>query len=153
MQLTLPSLLKLASKQLLRERRTPELRILFFALVIAVASSSTIGYFAERLQGAMQLRAGEFLAADLILSSSEPAQAEQLALVQNERLSSAQTLQFASMLASKDGIELASVKAVDNQYPLRGELRSSTQLYGEELRGGRPQPGEVWHHRSTAVDS
>ena len=55
MQLTLPSLLKLASKQLLRERRTPELRILFFALVIAVASSSTIGYFAERLQGAMQL--------------------------------------------------------------------------------------------------
>lgn len=144
MQLTLPSLLKLASKQLLRERRTPELRILFFALVIAVASSSTIGHFAERLQGAMQLRAGEFLAADLILSGSEAAQAEQLALVQNERLSSAQTLQFASMLASKDGIELASVKAVDNQYPLRGELRSSTQLYGEELRGGRPQPGEVW---------
>ena len=77
MQLTLLGLLKLASKQLLRERRTSELRILFFALVIAVASSSTIGHFAERLQGAMQLRAGEFLAVDLILSGSEPAQAEQ----------------------------------------------------------------------------
>lgn len=144
MQLTLLGLLKLASKQLLRERRTSELRILFFALVIAVASSSTIGHFAERLQGAMQLRAGEFLAADLILSGSEPAQAEQLSLVQNARLNSAQTLQFASMLATEDGIQLASVKAVDDHYPLRGELRSSTQLYGEELKGGRPQPGEVW---------
>ena len=144
MQLTLLGLFKLASKQLLRERRTSELRILFFALVIAVASSSTIGHFAERLQSAMQLRAGEFLAADLILSGSEQAQAEQLSLVQDQRLNSAQTVQFASMLATDDGIQLASVKAVDDHYPLRGELRSSQQLYAEELKGGRPQPGEVW---------
>ena len=144
MQLTLLGLLKLASKQLLRERRTSELRILFFALVIAVASSSTIGHFAERLQGAMQLRASEFLAADLILSSSEPVLAKQLNLVQNDSLNSAQTVQFASMLATDDGIQLASVKAVDDHYPLRGILRSSTELYGAEVSGGRPQSGEVW---------
>ncbi len=144
MQLTLFGLLKLACKQLLRERRTSELRILFFALVIAVASSSTIGHFAERLQGAMQLRAGEFLAADLILSGSETASPEQLAAVQSTALKSSQTIQFASMLATDDGIQLASVKAVDDHYPLRGELRSSEQLYAEELSGGRPQPGEVW---------
>ncbi len=117
MQLTVFGLLKLASKQLLRERRTAELRILFFALVIAVASSGTIGHFAERLQGAMQLSAGEFLAADLILSGSEQALPEQLALVANDNLNSAQTLQFASMLATDKGIQLASVKAVDDYYP------------------------------------
>jgi len=144
MQLTLLGLLKLASKQLLRERRTAELRILFFALVIAVASSSTIGHFAERLQGAMQLSAGEFLAADLILSGSEQALPEQLRLTINANLNSAQTLQFASMLATDQGIQLASVKAVDDNYPLRGTLRSSEQLYAEEISGGRPQPGEVW---------
>lgn len=143
MQLTLLGLLKLASKQLLRERRTAELRILFFALVIAVASSSTIGHFAERLQGAMQLSAGEFLAADLILAGSEQAAPEQLALADN-KLNSAQTLQFASMLATDQGIQLASVKAVDDHYPLRGTLRSSEQLYAEEISGGRPQSGEVW---------
>ncbi len=144
MQLTFSALLKLAAKQLVCERRTPELRILLFALVIAVASSSTIGHFAERLQGAMQLSAGEFLAADLVLSSSEPPQPEQLNTAPSQHLNSAQTVQFASMLATQNDLQLASVKAVDNSYPLRGQLRSSTQLYAEELTGGRPQPGEVW---------
>lgn len=144
MQLTLFGLLKLATKQLLRERRTSELRILFFALVIAVASSSTIGHFAERLQGAMQLSAGEFLAADLILSSSEKPSPAQLAGVHSDALKSSQTVQFASMLATDKDLQLASVKAVDDHYPLRGALRSREQLQTEELSGGRPQPGEVW---------
>ena len=144
MQLTFFSLLKLAAKQLFRERRTAELRILFFALVIAVASSSTIGHFAERLQGAMQLSAGEFLAADLVLSSSEAPLPEQLTTPYSSALNSAQTLQFASMLATANGLQLASVKAVDDHYPLRGSLRSSIELQGEEISGGRPQPGEVW---------
>lgn len=144
MQLTFFSLLKLAAKQLFRERRTAELRILFFALVIAVASSSTIGHFAERLQGAMQLSAGEFLAADLVLSSSEAPLPEQLTTPYSSALNSAQTLQFASMLATANGLQLASVKAVDDHYPLRGSLRSSIELLGEEISGGRPQPGEVW---------
>ena len=144
MQLSLISLFKLAVKQLLRERHTSELRILFFALVIAVASSSTIGHFAERLQGAMQLSAGEFLAADLVLSSSEAPSSEQLAKVHNDAVQSSQTVQFASMLATDNDLQLASVKAVDDYYPLRGNLRSRLQLNAEELNGGRPQPGEVW---------
>lgn len=151
MQLTLVGLCKLAGKQLLRERSTSELRILFFALVIAVASSSTIGHFAERLQGAMQLSAGEFLAADLILSSSEPVLDQQRALTANSPLKTAQTLQFASMLATDKGIQLASVKAVDDNYPLRGTLRSSAQLQSAEISGGRPQPGEVWLDAELAI--
>ena len=144
MQLSLMGLFKLAVKQLLRERHTSELRILFFALVIAVASSSTIGHFAERLQGAMQLSAGEFLAADLVLSSSEAPSTEQLAAVQNDAVKTSQTVQFASMLATDKDLQLASVKAVDDNYPLRGSLRSRQQQNAEELSGGRPQPGEVW---------
>lgn len=144
MQLKLTSLLKLAIKQLLRERRTAELRILFFALVIAVASSSSIGHFSERLQGAMQLSAGEFLAADLVLSSSEALQPTQINTQYSDILKTAHTLQFASMLATENSLQLASVKAVDDNYPLRGHLRSLRRLGGEEISGGRPQPGEVW---------
>lgn len=144
MQLSLIGLFKLAVKQLLRERSTSELRILFFALVIAVASSSTIGHFAERLQSAMQLSAGEFLAADLVLSSSEAPSAEQLKTVHSSAVKTSQTVQFASMLATEKDLQLASVKAVDSSYPLRGSLRSRQQMNAEELSGGRPQPGEVW---------
>ena len=99
----------------------------------------------------MQLSAGEFLAADLILSSSEPVLDQQRALTANSPLKTAQTLQFASMLATDKGIQLASVKAVDDNYPLRGTLRSSAQLQSAEISGGRPQPGEVWLDAELAI--
>src|SRR5690606_18482169 len=62
----------------------------------------------------------------------------------SDALKSSQTVQFASMLATDKDLQLASVKAVDDHYPLRGALRSREQLQTEELSGGRPQPGEVW---------
>ena len=92
----------------------------------------------------MLFRSGEFLAADLVLSSSEAPSAEQLKTVQSSAVKTSQTVQFASMLATEKDLQLASVKAVDSSYPLRGSLRSRQQMNAEELSGGRPQPGEVW---------
>ena len=60
-------LFSLAIRQLMRDARAGELRVLFFALVVAVAASTAIGYFGARLNGAMMLRATEFLGADLLL--------------------------------------------------------------------------------------
>lgn len=71
-RLPLSRLLALALRQLLRDARAGELRVLFFALLVAVAASSAIGYFGARLNGAMLLRATEFLGADLLLSGSSP---------------------------------------------------------------------------------
>ena len=72
MRLPLTRLLGMAARQLLRDARAGELRVLFFALVVAVAASSAIGYFGARLNGAMLLRATEFLGADLLLGGSSP---------------------------------------------------------------------------------
>ncbi len=44
--------------------------MLFFALLIAVAASTAIGFFGARLNDAMLLRATEFLGADLVLRGS-----------------------------------------------------------------------------------
>ncbi len=74
----LTRLLALAARQLLRDARAGELRVLFFALLVAVAASSAIGYFSARLNDAMLLRASEFLAADLRLSGSTQAKPEQI---------------------------------------------------------------------------
>ena len=60
-RLPLLRLFSLALRQLLRDARAGELRVLFFALVVAVAASTAIGYFGARLNGAMMLRATEFL--------------------------------------------------------------------------------------------
>lgn len=140
---TLP-LVQLAAKQCWREARSTELFTLFFAVLIAVASSSTIAHFAERLHLAMQLRASEVLAADLVVSGSLPANAAMLEQGQQLGLDSAQTVEFASMLSSAEAMYLTSVKAVSDTYPLRGELKSTLSLRGEEILGGRPQRGEAW---------
>jgi putative ABC transport system permease protein len=137
-------LLSLAARQLMRDARAGELRVLFFALVVAVAASTAIGYFGSRLNSAMLLRATEFLGADLILSGSTPAKPEQIEAGKALRLDHSQIVIFSSVVATDNGIQLASVKAVDAAYPLRGELKSADAPYQPETSGGEPGPGEAW---------
>lgn len=139
-----PRLLPLAWRQLLRDVRAGEVRVLFFALLIAVAASTAIGYFSARLNGAMLLRATEFLGADLVLSGSSPATHEQIESGKRLGLTHAQLVEFSSVIATDQGIQLASVKAASSGYPLRGELKSAAAPYAAEKPGPGPQPGEAW---------
>jgi putative ABC transport system permease protein len=138
------SLFLLAVRQLARDVRAGELRVLFFALLVAVCSSTAIGYFGARLNGAMLLRATEFLGADLVLSGTTPAAGEQLAAGERLGLNHARAMEFSSVIATDEAVQLASIKAVDERYPLRGQLRSAPAPYQAEQAGGRPQPGEAW---------
>ncbi|SFP46545.1 putative ABC transport system permease protein [Ectopseudomonas composti] len=137
-------LFSLAARQLLRDTRAGELRVLFFALLVAVAASSAIGYFSARLNDAMLMRASEFLAADLRLSGSSPASQEQIDAGLKLGLDHAKAVEFSSVVAAADGIQLASVKAANSRYPLRGELRSAAEPYAPEEVGSGPRPGEAW---------
>ncbi|RRV05172.1 ABC transporter permease [Pseudomonas sp. v388] len=137
-------LLSLAGRQLARDARAGELRVLFFALLVAVAASTAIGYFGARLNSAMMLRATEFLGADLILEGSSPARPEQVEAGERLKLGHARIVIFSSVIATDNGIQLASVKAVDDAYPLRGELKSAPDLYQTEQVDSGPKPGEAW---------
>ncbi|MDX1366136.1 ABC transporter permease [Pseudomonas sp.] len=137
-------LLSLATRQLLRDARAGELRVLFFALLIAVAASTAIGYFSARLNDGMLMRATEFLGADLLLSGSSPAAPEQISRGKQLGLDHSQVVEFSSVIASDADIQLASVKAADNAYPLRGQLKSAAAPYAAEQAGPGPQPGEAW---------
>ncbi|WP_324730848.1 ABC transporter permease [Pseudomonas paeninsulae] len=137
-------LLSLATRQLLRDARAGELRVLFFALLVAVAASTAIGYFSARLNDGMLMRATEFLGADLRLSGSSPAAPEQISRGAQLGLDHAQVVEFSSVIASDAGIQLASVKAADSAYPLRGQLKSAAAPYESEQTGPGPQPGEAW---------
>ncbi|MEN5031951.1 ABC transporter permease [Pseudomonas sp. Ps21-P2] len=137
-------LLSLAARQFMRDARAGELRVLFFALVVAVAASTAIGYFGARLNSAMLLRATEFLGADLILGGSAPATPAQIDAGKALKLDHSQIVIFSSVVATDNGIQLASVKAVDAAYPLRGELKSAPAPYEAETVGGEPQAGEAW---------
>ncbi|NIF18529.1 FtsX-like permease family protein [Pantoea sp. Cy-639] len=143
-RLSFRRLCALSLRQLLRDARASEVRVLFFALMVAVAASTAIGFFGARLNGAMQLRASEFLGADLVLQGSAPASAAQIAEGTALGLQHARAVEFTSVVGADSGIQLSSIKAVDPAYPLRGQLRSAATPYGEETPGGSPAPGEAW---------
>lgn len=143
-RLPLLRLFSLAIRQLLRDARAGELRVLFFALVVAVAASTAIGYFGARLNGAMMLRATEFLGADLLLEGSSPARPEQIRSGTDLGLEHAQVVEFSSVIATDNGIQLSSIKAADDVYPLRGQLKSAPAPFAPETSGGGPKPGEAW---------
>ncbi|WP_460141303.1 ABC transporter permease [Pseudomonas sp. S2_E01] len=143
-RLPLLRLFSLAIRQLLRDARAGELRVLFFALLVAVAASTAIGYFGARLNGAMMLRATEFLGADLLLEGSSPARPEQIRSGTELGLEHAQVVEFSSVIATDNGIQLSSIKAADDAYPLRGELKSAPAPFAPEVAGGGPRPGEAW---------
>jgi len=65
--------LRLALRLLARDWHAGELRVLIAALVLAVASVGTVGFFADRVKGALADQANLLLGADLMISGDRPA--------------------------------------------------------------------------------
>lgn len=135
-----------ASKMLIRDWRGGELGVLVAALVLAVAVVSGISAFTTRLQSALEQESHRFLAADRVVRSSREMPGDWLHEALVAGLQVAQTLTFPTMVtAGEENMQLASVKAVSDAYPLRGELRFSADPFGPaEAASGGPGAGEVW---------
>ncbi|WP_027158697.1 ABC transporter permease [Methylobacter luteus] len=135
----------LALRLLWRDSRSGELTILVLALIIAVTSSTAISLFADRLQRTMTTQAAEFLAADLVISSTAPIPELWLAKASQLKLDQAQTVEFSSVLMEKDELLLAGIKSVSALYPLRGYLKTTTSDYSAETSVDKgPEPGTAW---------
>jgi len=113
-------LLGLSLKLFWRELKSGQLSIMFFALVLAVGTVSSISLFTDRLEKALLAETQEFLGGDLKFESNDLIEDKTYEEIQNLNLKSTEIVLFASMLASGDSLQLASVKAVDQHYPLVG---------------------------------
>lgn len=135
----------LAWRLLRRESRAGELRVLLVALLVAVAASTTIGLFVDRLQRGMLSQSSELLGGDLALVSPLEISPDWLDKARALGLKDTRTVLFPSMLVHGDELRLASVRAVEPAYPLRGVLRVSDRAYGEErVTRDVPAPGKIW---------
>jgi len=132
-------------RALRRNWRAGELKVLAAALVIAVASITSVGFFTDRVRLAMSHQAAELLAADLVVSASHPPLAGWQQQAQALALRTARTTSFPSVVLSGDNTQLVEVKAVSDGYPLRGTLRVADAPFGAERpAAGIPAPGSVW---------
>ena len=135
----------LAMRLLKRDARSGELTLLALALLIAVASSTTISLFVDRLQRTLALQAAEFLAGDLVVTSPAPIPDSWLEQAKSMDLRLSQTTEFSSVLLENQQMLLASIKAVSQSYPLRGFLKTRSQLGNEEnTQFQGPAAGTAW---------
>jgi putative ABC transport system permease protein len=143
------SLWRLSWRQLLRDFRAGELRLLMVAVTLAVAALTAVGFFADRLNSGLARDARQLLGGDAVLSSDRPVADSFVAQAGARSLITARTTSFPSMGRAPDekggASRLVSVKAVSDGYPLRGRLRLSEGLgTPEAMVAAGPARGTVW---------
>src|SRR5258706_10683882 len=137
---------------LARDWRGGELGVLAAALVVAVASVTSVAFFSDRVSRALVRDAHQLLGADLVLASDHAWKKGMADEISRRGLERAQAITFISMATVGDPSagssqisQLAGVKAVSENYPLRGRLRIAPEPNAQDasaLTG--PSPGTVW---------
>ncbi|WP_292759528.1 ABC transporter permease [Methylophaga sp. UBA2689] len=128
----------------LRERNV---KVMLMAMIIAVATVATINAFADHLQKTLMTSASAFLAADRQLNSrtNAPIPEAWYAEAEKQGLQVGRMIEFGTMVSNESQFQLVAVKAIDNAYPLRGEIEWQTDLDSpRQVASNGPQPGEVW---------
>ncbi|EMF1901450.1 TPA: ABC transporter permease [Raoultella ornithinolytica] len=119
-----------------REWRSPSLLIVWLALSLAVACVLALGSIGDRMEKGLSQQSREFMAGDRTLRSSREVPAEWIDEARRLGLTVGEQLSFATMTFAGDTPQLADVKAVDDTYPLYGQLETQPP-------GLKPQAGSV----------
>ncbi|MBS1147936.1 MAG: hypothetical protein H6R08_2112, partial [Proteobacteria bacterium] len=123
-----------------RERASGEWRVLLLALIIGVGSVATTGFLGDRLKRAMSEQGASFLGADLLVSSPRP-----ITRWPQHTLTTSSAIEFTSMVAKGDAFQLATLRAVDAAYPLRGSVRIAARPFEPgTARPAQPPPGAIY---------
>lgn len=137
--------LRFALGALPRDLRIHEMRVVAAALVVCVAAISAVGFFIDRVEGAMERQATALLGADMVLESDDPVAERFVERAEAEGLRIAGTIAFPSVLVVGERSELVQVKAVTRGYPLRGQVLVADEPFAEgRATDAVPRAGSVW---------
>lgn len=131
-----------AMRRLRRGWRSGEVWVLLLSLVVAIAAVASVNLFTERVRAALAAQTGEALGADLLFRARAPLPDS---LRAPPAVRSVDTTSFATVVFAEDQSVLASIKAVNPGYPLRGELRISDEPFARaRVSTEIPAPGTAW---------
>ena len=137
--------LSLAWRLFKHEARRGELTIILLAIVLSVGAVLSLSLFSERLQGALKSRSAAFIAADAQLRSDKPIDEAWLTRARDNGLTTAKQVSTRSMVFNDDMMSLVDLRAVNNDYPLKGTVSISDVPFGvKTLSKELPKPGEAW---------
>lgn len=137
--------LGLSLRMLARDWRAGELRVLLVALLIAVASVTTVGFFGDRVRQLLLAQANQLMGADLVVTADRPLPDQFQREARRLGLTTVLVHRFPSMALAGERNLLVDVRAVDEGYPLKGELAIADQprQQGRPVRSA-PPPGTAW---------
>ena len=135
--------MRLGARQLWRDVRAGELRLLMVSVALAVAALSAVAFLADRLQAGLWRDARQLLGGDAVVVSDRPTPELLSREAQRRGLQTNTNVSFPTMARvpeAEGASRLVALKAVAPGYPLRGQL----QVQGAAAAQRIPQPGEVW---------
>ncbi|WP_318442129.1 ABC transporter permease [Photobacterium leiognathi] len=121
-----------------REIRQGQLWLVTLALSLIIACVFALSALVSRVEGIIVSQGRSALAADMVLQSSQAVDLKQLS---TNNVTTSQQTRFGTMAFSDNGMQLVSVKAVDVQFPLRGDLRLQA---ADKSVQHHVKPGELW---------
>ncbi|WP_318523081.1 ABC transporter permease [Photobacterium leiognathi] len=121
-----------------REIRQGQLWLVTLALSLIIACVFALSALVSRVEGIIVSQGRSALAADIVLQSSQAVDLKQLS---TNNVTTSQQTSFGTMAFSDNGMQLVSVKAVDVQFPLRGDLRLQA---ADKSVQHHVKPGELW---------
>ncbi len=145
MHVNLRLALALGWRNLWRDLRAGELRLLIVSVTLAVAALTAVGFFADRLQAGLWRDAGQMLGGDAVVVSDKPTPQAMLDEAERSGLLRNTSITFPTMARAINGAsKLVALKAVSPGYPLRGQLQLITGSAPAQPASGIPAPGQVW---------
>lgn len=130
-----------------RDWRERDVRVVLAALIVAVATVATIALFASQLQSTLISSASSFLAADRKLEAENgiPVPPEWREEAERRGLETAEMVEFSTMVFGNDNFQLVAVKAVNDNYPLKGEVEYQLgEDAPRQVSARGPDRGNVW---------
>ena len=137
-------LLKLAWRQTKRDLAAGEVRLMLMALMLAVLAVTAVGMITDRAETALQQQANRLVGGDAALRADTPITADIVKRAEALGLQQAQTASFPSMVQSGEAVALADIRAIDSQFPLRGEFELQGADGRIRLQQGGPDVGTLW---------
>jgi putative ABC transport system permease protein len=135
----------LAWSQTLNLWRAGALRVLVFALVLAVVAITAVGFFTKRVESALSQQGALLLGGDLAVLADHEIPTDFITKAKQAGLVSVKTYEFPSMVTAGEQSQLAEIKAVERDFPLRGDMTLAASIAdaGTVVKAA-PQLGEVW---------
>jgi putative ABC transport system permease protein len=136
---------RLGTRQLWRDLRAGELRLLMLSVALAVAALTAVGFLADRMQAGLWRDARQLLGGDAVVVSDGPAPDSLVQEAVRRGLVANTNVAFPTMArvpVAEGASRLVALKAVAPGYPLRGVLEVRREP--EAAQDSIPPRGQVW---------